>query len=53
MKWLRTLGHPFAIGVEGFLAAAMLFVAADPGVLHPNSAPLSAQSDAIYRDLIR
>jgi hypothetical protein len=52
MKFLRKLGHPFALAVEGFVAAALVFVAANPVVLHPD-AGASAQSKAIYSALTR
>jgi len=52
MKLLRKLGHPFALAVEGFVAAALIFVAANPVVLHPDAGD-TAQSKAIYSELTR
>jgi poly-gamma-glutamate capsule biosynthesis protein CapA/YwtB (metallophosphatase superfamily) len=53
MKWFSKLGSPVALAVQGFLAVALVFVAAHPVVLHPGKADASAQSDAIYRELTR
>jgi hypothetical protein len=52
MKFLRKLGHPFALAVEGFLVAALVSVAANPVLLHPDSGA-SLQSSAIYTELTR
>ena len=52
MKFFRKLGNPFALAIEGFLAAALVFVVANPVVLHPG-AGASAESQAIYSELTR
>ena len=31
MKWLKKLNNPFLLGLEGFLAGAVLFFATHPG----------------------
>ena len=31
MKWLKKLNNPFLLGLEGFVAGAMLFFATHPG----------------------
>ena len=51
MKWFSKLASPVALAVEGFLAVALVFVAANPVVLHPEKAGASAQSDAILAEL--
>jgi hypothetical protein len=53
MRWFRKLGNPVALAVEGFLAVALVFVAAHPAVLHPGQAGASARSDAILAELTR
>ncbi|HEY0412396.1 MAG TPA: hypothetical protein VGD66_04570 [Allosphingosinicella sp.] len=53
MKLLKALGNPVALVVEGFLAGALVFVAANPAVLHPGAADASARTDAIVQELTR
>jgi hypothetical protein len=53
MRWFRKLGNPVALAVEGFVAVALVFVAAHPLVLHPDRAGASARSDAILAELTR
>ncbi|MBV8687129.1 MAG: hypothetical protein JO238_10675 [Alphaproteobacteria bacterium] len=50
---MKKFGHPFALAVEGFLAVALVFIAANPVVLHPNTAGATAQSEAILAELTR
>jgi hypothetical protein len=53
MRLIRKFGNPFALAVEGFLAVALVFIAANPVVLHPDTAGASARSDAILAELTR
>ena len=47
MKWLKKLNNPFLLGLEGFLAGAVLFFATHPGaadsIVGGNSAPTTEQ----------
>ena len=33
MKWLKKLNNPFLLGLEGFVAGAILFFATHPGAV--------------------
>ena len=44
MKWLKTLNNPFVLGLEGFLAGAILFFATHPEAADRRSAPSAEQA---------
>jgi len=45
--------HPFALVAQGFLAAALLFVAADPTVVGSNGTGNDARATALLAELTR
>ena len=47
MKWLKKLNNPFLLGLEGFVAGAILFFATHPGaadsIARRDTAPAAAE----------
>ncbi|HZG09574.1 MAG TPA: hypothetical protein VEZ70_11405 [Allosphingosinicella sp.] len=46
MKWLKTLNNPFLLGLQGFLAGAVLFFATHPEAVDLRTAPAAEQSNS-------
>jgi hypothetical protein len=46
MKWLKTLNNPFVLGLQGFLAGAVLFFATHPEAAEWRAAPAAEQVKA-------
>jgi hypothetical protein len=46
MKWLKTLNNPFLLGLQGFLAGAVLFFATHPEAVNLRTAPAAEQSNS-------
>ena len=48
MKWLKKLNNPFLLGLNGFVAGAILFFATHPDAVEPTE---DAANRQIERDL--
>jgi hypothetical protein len=46
MKWLKTLNNPFLLGLQGFLAGAVLFFATHPDAAVRAVAPAAEQANS-------
>lgn len=49
MKWLKKLNNPFLLGLNGFIAGALLFFATHPDAVETAEDPSAAQIERHLR----